>query len=217
MGLFFDDPNDMYDYFPGEFVHGDDVALSDDYLGEKWWYIDGAPGYMVSDHGRVWSKKHQKFRKLKKMDKHGHLGLCLSIDGKPRDVYIHRLMGEAFIPNTFNDPLVRHLNDIPYDNGIENLAWGTQRENWEDSFHNGNAHFVTPEEREIGLTKMRKPIIATNIKTGEICEFIGQTEASRILGIQQSNIWKVLNGRRTHAGGWYFEYLDKEEYSDGDY
>lgn len=31
-------------------------------------------------------------------------------------------------------------------------------------------------------------------------------EASKILNIQQSNIWKVLNGERNRAGGYYFEY-----------
>lgn len=211
MGIFFDDADDMYDYFPGQFVYGDGIGETDEYMGEKWWYIDGAPGYMISDHGRVWSEKSQWFVKPKPMDKHGHMGVCLSVNGKPRYAYIHRLMAKAFIPNTYNDPIVRHLNDVPWDNDIDNLAWGTQRENWEDSYRNGNARLFTEEDREKGLEKLRRPVIATNLKTGEELRFRGQVEASKILGLQQSNVWKVLNGQRAHTQGWYFEYVNRRD------
>ena len=35
----------------------------------------------------------------------------------------------------------------------------------------------------------------------------GQGVASRALGIPQANIWKVLNGHRSHAQGYKFEYV----------
>ena len=196
-----------HDYIDGEYVYGDDCYVGEDYMDERWWYIDGYPGYMISDRGRIWSSKTQKFLKPKPMDGHGHLGVCLRINGVAHYEYIHRLMAKAFIPNPKNYPIVRHLNDIPNDNYLDNFSWGTQKHNFEDSLRNGNVHFVTPEERELGLSKMRKPIIATNIRTGERKKINGQTEASKFLGIPQSNIWKVMNGERSHAGGYYFEYL----------
>lgn len=204
----------MYEYFEGRFIYGDDIYVPNDYMDEKWWYIDDAPGYMISNYGRVWSKKRQSFIKPKPMDRHGHLGVCLCVDGQRIYRYIHRLMAKAFISNEKHYPIVRHLNDIPSDNAIENLQWGTQKDNARDSINNGNAHFITEIEREIGLSKMRIPVRAINIKTGEEIIFRGQTEASRILGVQQSNIWKVLRGERVHAGGYYFEYVDKGDYND---
>ena len=196
-----------HDYIQGEFIYGDTCFVPEEYMDENWWYIDEAPSYMISDEGRIWSEKTQRFIKPKPMDREGHLGVCLTVNGKPRYFYLHRLMAKAFIPNPNNYPIVRHLNDIPYNNELNNLAWGTQRDNWHDSKENGHVHYATPEEREKGLQKLRKPIIAVNLKTGEEIKFEGQNEASRILGIQQANIWKVLNGRRVSTCGWYFKYL----------
>lgn len=201
----------MYDYIHGDHIYRDDMCVSDEYLDERWWYIDGAPGYMISDCGRVWSTASQQFLKLKTMDREGHLGVCLSINGRPRYEYIHRLMAKAFIPNPNNYPVVRHLNDEPHDNHLENLRWGTQRDNIHDAIRNGKSHRVTPEEREIGLAKTRKPVRATNIKTGNSVVYMSQTDAARILGLQQANVWKVLNGERAHAGGYFFEYLGGDE------
>lgn len=207
--------NEMgYDYIPGEFVYGDDCYVDEDHMDERWWYVDGAPGYMVSDCGRVWSEKTQKFRKLKSMDKKKHMGLCLSVDGERDYRYIHKLMSEAFIPNPHGYPIVRHWDDNPENNYLDNLLWGTQKDNAADCKRNGHHHYVTPEERELGISKMRTPVVATNIKSGERRHFIGQGVAARELGLQQANIHKVLSGQRKHTGGYHFEYVDKEVYSD---
>lgn len=201
----------MYDRIPGDFVHGPDVYLDDAYMDEVWEYIQGIPGYMISDHGRVWSEKSKIFLKPKPLDRSGHLGFALSVNGRPHYVYLHRLMAEAFIPNPENYPIVRHLNDMKDDNDLKNLAWGTQRHNWEDSVQNGTAQPPRKEWREIGLKKMRKPVIATNLTTGKRVRFSSQTEAARKLGLQQANVWKVLTGERSHCGGWTFEYARKRD------
>lgn len=198
-----------YDYVPGEYVYGDNCYVPDKYMEERWWYIKDAPGYMISDHCRVWSDVSQQFIKPKPMDNHGHLGVCLSVNGKPIYRYLHRLMAEAFLPNPYGLPIVRHLDDDPRNNYLDNLRWGTQKDNHDDCCRNGHARYPTPEDREIGLEKLRIPILATNLNTGEQIRFRGQTEAARFLGIQQANIWKVLNGERRHAGGYHFEYLEK--------
>lgn len=205
-----------YDYIPGEFVYGDDVYVSDEYMDERWWYINGAPGYMISDCCRVWSERTQRFLKPKPMDKHGHLGVCLQVNGRPTYRYLHRLMAEAFIPNQYNQPIVRHLDDNPHNNYLDNLRWGTQKDNHEDSRRNGHARYPTPEDREIGLEKLRIPVLATNLRTGEQIRFKGQSEAARILGLEQDNVWKVLNGQRKHTCGYYFEYLRKDDVDDAD-
>lgn len=202
-----------YDYVPGEFVYGDDCYISEEYIDERWWYIDGIPGYMISDYGRVWSESTQRFLKVKPLDNHGHLGVCMCVNGRRVYKYIHQLMARAFIPNPYGLPVVRHLDDDPRNNYLDNLCWGTQKDNYEDCRRNGHVHYVTPEEREIGISKMRTPIVATNIKTGERIWFRGQGEAAKMLGLQQSNIWKVMNGERRQTGGYNFEYADKGVYS----
>ena len=206
MSLFFEeDEDDMYDYFPGEFVYGDEMYVEDEYLDEKWWYTND-PDYMISSHGRVWSVKKQKFLKLRKGDKHGHKNI--STHGKYP--YVHRLVAKAFIPNPNNYPYVRHIYDEPDDNYYRRLAWGTQKDNHEDCVRNGHYHAITPEEREKGLDKARRPVLATNLKTGEQISFRSINGAARELGVQSANIGKVLNGKRSHTCRWFFEYLPKE-------
>lgn len=215
MSLFFeDDTGDMYDYLPGQFVYGDGMYTPDEYMDEKWWYIPQAPGYMISDMGRVWSEKSQWFVKPKKMDREGHMGVCLSVYGKPRYFYIHRLMAQAFIDNPRNLPVVRHLNDIPNDNELINLAWGTQRDNALDALRNGRTFRADPEVRARIALEQSKPILCVDLKTGEEFTFTGQQAAARTLGLQQANIWKVLNKQRPQTCGYYFEYLREDDYHD---
>lgn len=197
------------DFFYGEEIYGDEHYISEEYADEKWRHIRGVSGYMISNYGRIWSEHSNKFMKIKTIDDHGHLGVCLRVNGKPQCFYIHRLIADAFIPNKNRYPIVRHLNDDPSDNSYENLAWGTQKDNYDDSVRNGTSYSLTEEDREIGHAKQRKPVVAINLITGEKILFRGQSEAANILGLQQSNIFKVLRKIRDRTGDYYFEYYEE--------
>lgn len=105
---------------------------------EYWKDIDGYVGsYQVSSLGRVRSLdrfvygcgKHKTFFRrgviLKGRGKKGYLSVRLS--GK--NFTIHRLVAQAFIPNTYNKPLINHINLCKFDNRVENLEWCTHVEN----------------------------------------------------------------------------------------
>lgn len=68
----------------------------------------------------------------------GYRTVALCYESKTHTTLLHRLIAQAFIPNPDSLPFVRHLNDIPDDNRIENLAWGTQSDNMGDCVRNGN-------------------------------------------------------------------------------
>lgn len=110
---------------------------------EVWAALPGHPGYWVSDRGRVKSvttpRRRQRGRMLKRnpSGNGGHLGVTLSNGGATRQVYVHRLVAERFLDNPDSLPVVRHLNDVPTDNRVENLAWGTQADNMADAKANG--------------------------------------------------------------------------------
>ena len=209
-----DDPYHDYDWgndgYPGEFVYGDLLYIDEYYMDERWKPVKGFENnYWVSDMARVWSVKSQQFLRVKPMDKHGHLGVCLHVNGRAYYRYIHRLVAEAFLPNPHNYPVVRHVDDCPRFNTADDIIWGTQRDNFYDSIRNGRAYIPSNEDREKGHEKTRTPICAINLQTGDRFEFRGQGEAERILNIPQANIWKVLNKQRRSAGGYYFEYLNR--------
>ena len=151
--------------------------------------------YRVSNMGRVWSYYSNWFLTPQR-DSSGHMQVRLSNEFGSRLFFIHRLMAEAFIPNQFNYPEVRHLNDISDENLVGNLEWGTQADNMMDASNNGS------------YAKYETRIIATNIKTGESTLFRSQHEAARRLGIAQGNISHVLRGRYYSCGGYHFEYVE---------
>ena len=117
---------------------------------EEWRPIPGYEGhYSVSDQGRVRSEDREVIRSdgvkatLKGRvltpgtNSCGRLGVNLCKFGVSRSKLIHRLVAAAFLPNPENKPLVRHLDDNPHNNVVENLAWGTYSDNQNDRVRNG--------------------------------------------------------------------------------
>ena len=51
-----------------------------------------------------------------------------------------------------------------------------------------------------------KPVIGTNIKTGEVVEFPNAKEAQKTLGIFSTNICMCCRGKLKSAGGWMWQY-----------
>lgn len=105
--------------------------------GEEWRNVVGYEGiYQVSSLGRV--KAIIKKRIMAQHDNgKGYLTVNLSIRGKAKKKYIHRLVTEAFIPNPNDKPEVNHLNLKKNDNNIQNLEWNTKKENMNHARYNG--------------------------------------------------------------------------------
>jgi NUMOD4 motif/HNH endonuclease len=97
---------------------------------EIWKDVVGFEGhYKVSNLGRIMSKK-DKIRKLRLND--GYWAVDLSIGPKRSNKLVHRLVAEAFIPNPENLPLVRHKDNCRTNSRVDNLQWGTSKDNMQD-------------------------------------------------------------------------------------
>ena len=110
--------------------------------------VPGREGvYAVSDRGRVksvtrrltdgrlWTERQLA---LFHGNKHGHLFVNLASPKQFRTVHVMVL--EAFVGPRPEGMLALHWNDIPDDNRLENLRWGTPSENKQDEVRNG-LHF----------------------------------------------------------------------------
>ena len=89
-----------------------------------WKEIEGYENYHVFEDGRVWSCKRNRFLK-------GSINSAryLQVGLNNKKIKIHRLVGEAFIPNPENKPQIDHIDRNRTNNHVSNLRWVTRLEN----------------------------------------------------------------------------------------
>ncbi len=160
---------------------------------ESWADIQGFPNYLVSNFGRIWNAKHNRF--LKPFYKFGYAFVCLYHNGESFDIRIHRLVAAAFLPTSLDRSEVNHEDGDKNYNYIENLEWATRSENMIHAFRTG-----------LKIPTNRRPVRV--IETGLTFESL--TECANAIGGSPGNIRHCLMGKiKTHCG-FTFEYIDKE-------
>lgn len=135
---------------------------------EIWRVIPSYPQYEVSNFGRV---RELTGRLLKPVpNKKGYIRACMN-GVAPQ---VHWLVLEAFVGPRPAGAMGRHLNDIPGDNRLENLAWGTQTENMADAKRNGLIrHKLTPDQ----VQEMRR-LYREGVSKTRLAERFGITHGS---------------------------------------
>lgn len=189
-------------------------------MKEEWRIISGTDGmYEVSNTGKIRSNNYLNTGRVQELklshDGWGYLRVRIIRNGKRRTQKVHRLVAEAFIPNPDNLPQVNHLDGVHDNNNADNLEWCTASRNVKHAYDSGlkekNREYARKRGKEELLPilldridKMKMPIIATNIETGEVIHFESQMSAARGLGVSQSQIRKVLLGEKDSAHGYVF-------------
>ena len=122
--------------------------------------------YQISDDGRVWSKKSNKW--LKPINVNGYKKASLYKNGKEYQRLVHRLVAEAFIPNPNNYDEINHINEDKSDNRVENLEWCTP---------SYNINYGTRIERQVN--SISKKVFQYSIDNVLLNTYKSCTEAER--------------------------------------
>lgn len=78
-------------------------------------------------------------------------------DGRHKQVGIHTLVAEHFIPNPYHRSIVNHINGNKQDNRVENLEWCTSSENAQHALRNGlcpGRRFMSMNDRILYLNRV---------------------------------------------------------------
>ena len=124
------------------------------------------------------------------LDNHGYLRVNLCRRGEKTSCLIHRLIADAFLPTRGpTDMVVRHLNDDPTDNRIENLAWGTYSDNGQDATR--NCKWNLREGTANGRAKLTEDIVREIRRLYATGEF-SQRELGLKFGVSQYTICQIV-------------------------
>ena len=99
--------------------------------------IELYPNYSVTEDGRVFNNNRKCFISGYRSKKGYRFVTLKGADGKMRNLTIHRLVAQAYIPNPLCKAEVNHINGIKGDDRVENLEWVTHSENALHSFKLG--------------------------------------------------------------------------------
>ena len=173
----------------------------DDLDGEEWEEIGyDEKHYQISTFGRIKSFFNGKMKILSPyVDRDGYLQVTLSKNGRHKKFKVHRLVGEAFIPNPEGKSEINHKFGNKMDNFVENLEWTTHVENDRHALETGlkksgeehqNAQFTN------ALVEWCREVHIPGDKE------YGTNALARKLGVSRSCMYLILSGKTyKNAGG----------------
>lgn len=126
---------------------------------EIWLPVIGYEGlYEVSNFGNVKAlsrptyKRKQPIPVRKQLDRYGYHYVPLRLNGRTKNVKVHRLVAMAFIPNPINKSDVNHIDGNKQNNHVSNLEWSTVKENVRHAHNIG----LRTMDHLIALSKTKK-------------------------------------------------------------
>lgn len=162
--------------------------------------IEGYPDYEVTEDGRVYSHKSNRWLKQNK-NSNGYPSVSLSINGRTKTIGLHRLVAEAYLPNTENKPCVNHIDGNKCNNNIKNLEWCTYKENYNHALDTGLRTQPPPPKSPI-------PVAQLDLKNNVINVYPSIIEASRQTGLCESTIRKSLLKKENIGGGFKWKKIE---------
>lgn len=173
-------------------------------MQEIWKDIPGYENlYQVSNFGRVKSNHHGRGHKpkmLKNISRNGYVSVILCKNKSQKNVFVHRLVADCFVPNPENKPCVNHIDGDKSNPCSSNLEWCTQKENISHAINNGlfkpNARYLLNK-----APRPTKPIYQFDKNGKFIKKWDSCRDVCNYLGVKDSHIYDCISGKCHSAYG----------------
>lgn len=133
-----------------------------------------------------------------KVCKSGYIQVCLYMPNGKKSFYVHRVVAECFVANSYSKPEVNHIDGDKSNNNHSNLEWVTSSENQKHAFINE----LQKPTRLFGETNgtYKGVIHGERILDGKKVQIRALTDCKG-LGFTPSSVHKVINGKlKSHKG-----------------
>ena len=177
-------------------------------MKEIWKDIPGYGGYyQASTNGKIRGKDRivynkKKYKKPYALLRRGkilrqslnatYLSVELNKNARAKNLKVHRLVAQTFIPNPKNKPQINHKNSIRTDNRVENLEWCTHAENMKHAMDNKRMP-AGEENRATKLNEFQVRVIrkSPDMTSGDFIK-IWNVCTSTISNIRLKYTWKYV-------------------------
>ena len=158
--------------------------------------------YEVSSMGRVRSLNYRGTKGMVKELSYGKVNDTYSMvrlykDTKSSPKLVHRLVAQAFVPNSFELPQVNHKDENPDNNQASNLEWCSPKY---------NSNYGTRIKRQ--AKALSKEVIAIDLHTGKTALNFKSTQEAGRNGFTQSSVAACCRYERSHHKGFIWRYVD---------
>lgn len=194
----------------------------------------------VNDNGREYDKPAKGKQLKQTLHSKGYKTVSLTKDGVTKQMFVHRAVADAFIPNPDNLPMVNHKDEDKTNNFAENLEWCTaaynntygsktmrqaekirgvphSKQHKEDIAKSLREYYKTHPSASIGhISEKRKGVVGQ--KDGETIRFSSVKDAAIAVNGARANITRSCNSKTKIAYGykWSWDFCSCGERRPGD-
>jgi plasmid maintenance system antidote protein VapI len=154
--------------------------------------IQDAPGYSVSDCGKVFSKRGEV---LSHINAKGYRQIKIGNYGAKR---LHRLVASAFIENPFQLKEVNHIDGDKLNNHVSNLEWCSRKQNMAHAFATGLCKVVFGENAPASKLSDSDVAEIKRLYVPRSKDF-SCTALGKRYGVDQSRIHQIVKTERVTA------------------
>lgn len=178
--------------------------------------IKGFEDYQITDDGRVWSKKSNKWMKTR-LNKDGYPRISFHKGDKVLTLMIHQLVAKHFVPNPDNLPIINHKDENPMNNNADNLEWCTVAYN--NTYGTRIERMIqntTGKKRPTTSVKMKNridestPVCQYTLDNTLICEYPSINEAARKYNVVMQAISNCCRHKSKSSCGYIWKYKNEQ-------